>query len=275
MNFENYLNQAWNDHPTQSEKIAKEFSQNLSLVETNEQLDQWVRLITHVMGEHLGQWTAGADFLKSLFGHSAFKKGTETEKSILRSIAALQVGGGQAPDLKSFSLSDQIRIYAVAASALADQNTSQAQVFLQTALKLVTPELQKSDPAHRSLAITGNNLACALEEKKNRTSVDTELMILSAQTGRKHWEMAGTWSEVSSAEYRLAMTFVQADDLDRALKHGQTCLQIRESNQAEAVDMFYAHEALAVVAQKKMQFYFEKLSDDDKKWCEPILKKFQ
>lgn len=285
MNFESYLDQSWNDHPTQSEKIASEFSRGASLVKTNEELSQLVGLVTHVMGEHLARWNDGVSFLSSLKTHSAFVKGSETEKAILRSIAALQVGGGQSIDLKSFSLSDQVRIFAVASSALADKNSKRSQDLLRQALNLAETGLDKKDPANRSLAVTGNNLACALEEKKSRTEEETELMILASQTGKKYWELAGGRLEVSRAEYRLAMTYLQAGDVAKAFRHAQTCVEFCRENDAGNLDMFYAYEALAHVEKKKdnslgfqkavdqAKGYFEKLSADKKSWCELSLKK--
>lgn len=65
-------------------------------------------------------------------------------------------------------------------------------------------------PAFRALAVTGNNLACTLEEKNHRSLQETELMILASRTARKYWELAGGWLEISRAEYRLAMNYLQA-----------------------------------------------------------------
>lgn len=285
MNFETYLNQSWNDHPTQSEKIASEFSTGAALVKTNEELNQLVGLVTHVMGEHLARWNDGVSFLSGLRNHSAFVKGSETEKTILRSIAALQVGSGHSPDLTFFSPSDQVRILAVAASALVDRDSQRSQELLRQALSLAEISLDKKDPANRALAVTGNNLASALEQKMSRTQVETDLMILASQTGRKYWELAGGWLEVSRAEYRLAMTYLQADDMAKALRHAQTCVESCRENNAGALDMFFAFEALAHVEKRQgnpLNFqravgqakdYFEKLNDDDKAWCEPSLKK--
>jgi hypothetical protein len=42
-------------------------------------------------------------------------------------------------------------------------------------------------------------------------------MIFAAKTTRKYWEIAGTWLEIERAEYRLAMTYLAAGDLNVAL----------------------------------------------------------
>jgi hypothetical protein len=285
MNFETYINQAWNDHANQSEKVAQEFTNAFPLVETNDQIVQLTGLITHVMGEHLWQWENGISLLESLKDHSKYSPVSESERSILRSLAVLKIGGAQPVDLRSFSLSDQIRVMAAAASALSGRGADRAKSLLQRALDLANSGLDKEDPANRALAITGNNLACALEEKSDRSLMESELMILAAQTGRLYWEVAGTWLEVSRAEYRLAMTYVKAGDFTKAFRHAQTCVELCQENKAGDLDMFFGYEALAVVERAKgnqigfqkavaqAKHYFEKLPAEDKSWCEASLKK--
>ncbi len=285
MSFESYLNQAWADHAADSVKVANEFSNGASLVESNDQISQFAGLVTHVMGEHLGQWENGLSLLKDLQKHPKFLAGTESERAVRRSLQVLKVGKGQTEELSEFSNSDQIRIMATAASALSDRDPVRAKELLINSLELAQSVSDHKDPANRALAITGNNLACALEEKLNRSQSETELMILAAQTGRKFWELAGTWVEISRAEYRLAMSFLQAGDLVNADLHAQSCIEICQENKAGDLDMFYCFEALALVERAKQnevgfqkalaraQSYFEKQSPDDQSWAEKSLKK--
>ncbi len=283
MNFETYLNQAWNDHATQSPLVADSFSKGFALVETPDQLVQLSALVTHVMGEHLARWRDGASILKSFMNHPVYELKTELEKALLRSVAVLEVGENLNLKLDNFTLSDQIRIMAVAASALAEREVARAEGLLRNALRLAETGLDHKDPAHRSLAITGNNLACALEEKKSRSSAETDLMILAAQTGRKYWELAGTWEEVAIAEYRLAMTFIQAKDAAKAFDHAQKSIEIRRVNQASDRFMFFGYQALALAekqsknelgfqkAVEQAHQFFAKLNAKDQAYCQPSL----
>jgi hypothetical protein len=283
MTFESYIEQAWKDHATQTEKVAQQFADAGALIETADQLNQFVALVTHVMGEHLAQWEEGVAVLRPLQKNALCNPSSESEKSILRSIEVLKLAGGQPSQLSSFSRSDRIRILAVAAGALGVRDSVRTENFLMQALHLAGSGLERKDAANRALAIAGNNLACALEEKI-RTPQETEVMILAAQTGRTFWEIAGTWLEVSKAEYRLAMTYVKAGDLAAALAHAQTCIEICENNSADALSMFYAYEGLAVVSRARRddlsfqkaldqtQFHFEKLSPQEQSWCESSLR---
>ncbi len=283
MNFETYLKKSWQDHHTDFEKVAADFPNRFALVEANEQLAQFVGLITHVMGQHLAKWDEGAALLSKSLAHPKMEKGSETERTILRSIASLHLAAGQSPDLKSFNTSDQIRIFAGASAFLSEIESSRAGDLLRKALQLAEKGLEKTDSANRALAVTGNNMAGALEEKTNRTAEATELMILAAQTGRKFWEIAGTWLEVNRAEYRLAMSYLQAHDLAAALRHAQFCIEICNANNADSLDMFFGYAALAQVEKQRhnragfqnalavAKSHFEKLSDDDKPWYEDSL----
>jgi hypothetical protein len=197
----------------------------------------------------------------------------------------MKLGRDELPDLENFGRSDQIRILAMASSALSERETNRSRQLLLKALDLARLGLEKKDPANRALAVTGNNLACALEEKKSKTPADRELMILAAKTGRGYWEVAGGWLEVSKAEYRLGMTYLEAGDRTKALKHAQICLEMCRDNKAGDLDMFFAFEILAKAersrkndlgfqeALEKANQYFNKLSVDDKTWCESSLKK--
>jgi len=285
VDFPTYLGQAWTDHATQPQQVADGFSTGAALISAPEQITQLAGLIAHVMGEHLGQWEAGEMHLNSLRSNPYYSAGSEGEKAILRSVAALKLAGGNGGVLASFSPSDSIRILAVAASALNDKNIERARELFGQALTLAEPGLQKTDPAARALAVTGNNLACTLEERETRTPSETKLMISAAHTARKFWEVAGGISEVTAAEYRLAMTYIAAGDGERAQEHGRKAADLAVKNSLGGVDLFYAFEALALSerargnfpgfnnAAEKCRATYDKLSPDDKQSCGEAMRK--
>ncbi len=285
MDFKSYLGQAWTDHATQPQQVADGFSMGASLMNSEEDLPQLVHLITHVMGEHLGQWEAGEVFLNSLKSNQFFVAGSDSEKAIKRAVASLRLAGGDTEILENFETSDQIRICAVAASALNNKNIDQAQALFSQAMTLAEKGLDKNDPAARALAVTGNNLAATLEERSSRTPGETKLMISAAHAGRKFWELAGTPVEVQSAEYRLAMTYMAAGDGEKAFLHAKRCVDTGLSQAGAPLDMFYAYEVLALaersrgnfpgfkVAGEKVQTFFSQLSAEEKSSCAGTLKK--
>jgi hypothetical protein len=138
---------------------------------------------------------------------------------------------------------------------------------------------------HRALAVTGHNIACTLEEKAERNGDERDLMILAAQTSRRHWAIAGTWLETERAEYRLANTWLQAGDLTRAREHAQACLEIVAAHDGAALERFFGWEALGLVeraagnsaghaqALVHARAAFAELAESDKAWCAASLDK--
>lgn len=287
MTFDQYLDQAWADHADHSARVADGFTAALAVAQTPNNLNDMIHLITHVTGDHLAQWQRGIDLLATIKQHASYVAGSDTESAIDRSTAALRLGSGDNVVVETLSVSDRIRVTAMAAAALVSHDVVRAQALFLTALKLAEGGLDAKDPANRALAVTGNNLAGALEDKTGRTEAETELMILAAKTGRKFWEIAGNWLNVARAENRLAMAYRQAKQLELALEHAKTSIELRHANSANESDLFYGYEGLAwiesergnreglTIALGKAADHFDRVSAADRVWCEPVWRKLQ
>lgn len=287
MTFDEFLNQAWNDHGKNPQEVAQRLFSGQTLIERNEQIPLLAHLTAHVLGEHLAQWEQGLQSLAALKTNPHFVPNTESEWSIQRLMASLQLSSGHLSSLNGFSTSDQIRILTVSSSALCEQKEiAKAIEYFNKALSLAS-SLGKKDPANRALAVAGNNLAATLEEKEHLNDNEKKLMLLAAQTGRTYWEIAGTWLQVERAEYRFAMSCLKACDFASALQHANLCLQICSENSAPALEFFFGYEALAKIekasgrldlvknALEKMLFYYDQLSEQDKSWTEKTLEQFR
>lgn len=286
MDFNTYLDKAWNDHATQATTVVNTFPEGLKLVQTSSDLEQLGRLATHVYGEHLGRWNDGLSFINTLSKHLQFSESSSVGKSFSIFKGALSLSTQPSFDLESYSASDKIRILAMSASSLSEQGQpDRATDYFLKALELGQSGISKEDPANKSLAITANNLACRLEEKSSLSNIETDLMILAARVARKFWEVAGSWKEVERAEYRLSQSYLRAGKSEESFIHAQNCVEICSGNSAPALEFFFGYEALALAEKAKgnalgyetamtqMKKYFEQLSDDDKSWCEVTLKR--
>jgi tetratricopeptide (TPR) repeat protein len=288
--FDEFLNLAWNDHANKTAEVADRLLGAHALIELPEQIPRLAQLVTHVYGEHLGEWEKGIEILLKIKTIPLVANGSGSESiglaAITRSIAVLEIACGRKTNVDDLTLSDQVRVLATAASALSEQKDSdRAHRYFRDALGKAQLGLQKEDPANRALAVTGNNLACALEEKNSRSVSESDFMILSAQTARKYWEIAGTWMEVERAEYRLSQTYLKAGDFVKSLEHAQDCLEIAIANDAPPIELFFGYEALALAERAKgnvlgfqkamehIRLNFDKLSAEDKTWCEATLKR--
>jgi hypothetical protein len=251
------VQQGWQDHEKDSAGVFERLVAAIPKLDPAANLLGFLGLLTHVAGEHLGRFEDGLAALERL---APLMKQPDAEQSLLRSKAALLVALGDTDAETALIekasggsdlvfVSNRIRVNAVAASALAGQRrTKEAiRIFEEIALLAAVYEEQfgKRDPANRALAVTGNNLACSLEEKKDRTADEDRLLEMAANTGRKYWEIAGTWLEVERAEYRLCFTYLALGRPKEALAHAKECLAICEKNGAEAEELGYAKEAVA------------------------------
>ena len=280
MDFTAFFDKAWADHGTAAREVATRLNQGVPLVTNGTQIVQLADLAHHVHGSHLGEWRAGIEFIERLATLPAFEPEGVSGQALRRYLASLVLAEGGEVDLGALSASDRIRVGAMAAANLAEHHATRAARLLQDALDQAQRcGLDAADPMHRALAIAGNGLACTLEEKADRSASERELMILAAQTARHYWAIAGTWLETERAEYRLAMTWLQAGDLARARLHAQSCLEIVAANNGAALERFFGWEALGRVeraagndaghaqALARAREAFAELDESDTGWC--------
>lgn len=289
MDFDTFLDQAWTDHATDSAAVAMRLNaQALALVGEEAQVLPLAHLAHHVWGEHLGHWQEGLLFLQQLAALPTVGAESAAVQALRRYQASLRLAGGLDDERGQWGPSDSIRITAMAAANLGCHDASRATALLEEALaRAEGAALPDQDPAHRALAIAGNGIAGTLEEKAGRSAAETSLMVRAAQVARQYWARAGTWLETERAEYRLAMSWVQAGDLAQARQHAQNCLDIVQANGSPALEDFFGWEALGTVeraaghaaghaqALARAGAAFARLDDSNKSWCRASLDKLQ
>lgn len=285
MTFDEFLESGWADHGDRPQAVAERLRASLRLVESPEQMPAFARLATHVFGEHLGQWQAGIDLLAALRAAPAFDGTAAASAAIARSIATLRVAGGDAAALALLSLEDQIIALATASTALAGRNDhGPALASYAQALQLARVGLPAGSPAFRALAVGGNNLAAALEEKPGRSAAESEGMLDAARSGLEYWKLAGTWLEEERAEVRLTRSLLCAGRPRAALASAERCIAVCERNQAPAFERFFGYAVLALAqraagepaafeaARERARQCFEQVPGDERRWCEAELK---
>jgi hypothetical protein len=280
MDFNTFIAKAWEDHADETRAVAQRLHEGISLATEPMHVVRLADLAQHVHGAHLGEWRAGIVFIERLSALPLVDAEGASGQALRRCLASLALAQGSSAALDGLSSSDRVRVGATAAAHLAEHDATRGMGLLQDALDLARRAgLDATDPMNRALAVAGNSLACTLEEKADRNADERELMILAAQTARHYWERAGTWLEVERAEYRLAMTWLQAGDLARARTHAQACLEIVAANQGAALERLFGWEALGRVeraagnptghaqALARAREAFAELDEDDKGWC--------
>ena len=286
MGFDAALGQAWNDHADDPQGVAARWPALQTLATDELQIERLAALMHHVHGAHLGEWQRGAAALQALRALGAYRDDGPSDAALRRALASLATCAGEPASAQGLSASDRIRVGAMVVENLVTHAPARAIGLLHETLDAARHSgLPDNDPIHRAIAVASHNVACALEETKNRSADERALMILAAQASREHWALAGTWLEVERAEYRLAMTWLQADDPAQAREHAQACLAIVAANDGAALERLFGWEALGLAALvaghadehayalAMAREAFGALSADDQGWCAETIAK--
>ena len=285
MQFDVWLDKAWDEHATQTAAVAAAIGGHaLALARTDAHTAALMRLAHHVLGEHLGRWVEGRQLLFRIGTSEPAGPASGTTMRIFD--ASLALAGGIEDLRGSMSASERIRVTAHAAAALAERDPPRSGSLLrEAALEVDTESLPNDDAACRAVAISGNGIATTLSEKLFRSDAERDLMLLAARVARDYWARAGTWLEVERAEYRLAISWLKAPDLSAARRHARKCLDLVREHEAPALEWFFGFEAqtqveralgnapAALRAAQDMKEAFERLEDADKQWCRPSLER--
>lgn len=280
MTFDAFLEAAWNDHGERTQEVADRLAASLHLAEAPEHIPQLARLATHVFGEHLGEWQRGVDLLAALRGLPAFDGSDACEGALTRSTATLRYAGGDAAALDPLAPDDRVAVLASAAAALAGRGDFRRAIAAYTdALQRAGGGLPPASPALRALAIGGNNLATALEEKKDRDATETAGMIAAAEGGLEYWKRAGTWLEEERAEYRLARSLLEAGRPEPAIGSARRCIDVCRRNDAPPIEPFFGYVVLALAqraagdaaasasSREQALRLYEQVPSEERRWC--------
>lgn len=204
-------------------------------------------LLFHVGGEHLGAFQPVADAVAAMLDRAPEPTAAAPLHRVLAA-CALCLGDVRAADEHEARVVGDAPartaglVRGLVASALAGRGrATEAAGWFEAVVALAETEAT----LHRSVAVTGNNLAAALERSAARTQAEGALMLRAAEVARVYWEKAGTWMNVERAEYRLAMTRLARGEADAALPHALQVLALVDANGGDPGERFFGFEATA------------------------------
>ena len=284
MTFDSFIDAAWNDHGDHPCEVADRLAASLALVAAPAQVAPFARLVTHVYGEHLGEWAAGIALLESLRGTAGAGAGPEAAGAVDRGVATLRCVRGDGDALAALAADDRAAVLAMAASIFAARDDfARALAAYAAATQIAAGGLPAGSPAIRALAVAGNNLAAGLEEKTDRSAAETAGMVHAAEGGHTYWTLAGTWLEEERALHRLARSLLAAGEPERAIARAKHCIDVCERNDAPPFERFFGHAALAIAQRAagdrngflvSREHAFElhrQIPAEDRTWCEADL----
>lgn len=279
--FDAFLTRAWAEHGDQPQQVADRLATSLSLVQAPDHLRPYAGLVAHLYGEHLGQWQRGIALLESLCTLPAHDGSPAVAESIARSIAALRYAGGDHSALEPLASPDRVAVLACAAAMFTGRGDLACAIAAYAqALHLAEGGLPAGSVAVRSLAIGGNNLAQALEDKPDADPRQLAAMVTAAEGGLAYWKQAGTWLEEERAEYRLTRSLLRAGRAREAIASAQRCIDVCRRNDAAAFERFFGHAVLALAhraageegaftAQRAIALaLLAQVPDAERPWCE-------
>ncbi len=283
MDFEAFIASAWDDHGDRPQEVADRLAVALPGVASPEQVAPYARLVVHVMGAHLGHWARGIDILEALRRDPALAGSPAAAGAARRGIATLRYASGNTAAIASFDADDRATVLASAAAIRTDRDDPDGALAAYAEAVTLAAALPAGSPAFRSLAIAGNNLAEALECLPHRTAAQTDGMVAAARGGLAFWRVAGTWLEEERAHYRLARSLLAAGDPAQAVESGKRCAEVCLANDAPAFERVFAYAVLARALhgasrradaadmREEALAWFERVPEDDRRWCEADL----
>lgn len=279
-----FLSRAWADHADHPEAVAERLRADTPEPATPAQVAALARLVTHLLGEHLGRFDDAAWRLTGLAGHRLARD--PVAASELRVSQAVLALARQRPGAEAkLSPAERVRARgAAAALCLGRGEVGRAQGFIASARAELGRMPAAGPVEHRPLAAACNNMAWELHDRGTARSADeTAAMLEIAAACREHWAVAGTWLEVERADYTLALTHLSAGRAEEALRHAAQCLATCIAHDAPPYELLFGHEALARVQHARgdaaafahhrqaAQAAFERLDADSQAGCRGTL----
>ena len=275
-----FLQAGWADHGDHPHEVAARLPHAFALVETPADIGPLVRLLTHVHGEHLGQWQRGVELLDAVQRLPAFDGSDVARGPVTRGRAMLRFAGGDASALQGLSAEDAAHALASAADALAARGqVARAIETLHLALARVPEAPAPGHPLVRTLAVCGNNMSAVLEKSTDLGPAEREAMLLAAATGLRYWKLAGTWLEEERAEYQLARCQLRAGDAAAARDSIDRCIALCGRNAAPAFEQFFGHavralacralgdEAGFAASRQAALLHYGSIPGEEQRWC--------
>jgi tetratricopeptide (TPR) repeat protein len=270
----------WRDHGDRPEDVAARLAGALPLLGQPDDYPPFVRLLTHVYGEHLGEWQRGVELLEASTRLPSFAPATAVLAAVQRGVATLRLGGGDRSAVQGLTDADRAYAFASAADALAARGELPTAIdYLGQALGCAPTAPARDHPAIRALAVCGNNVSAALEGKPELSPAERTAMLAAADCGLRYWKLAGTWLEEERAHYQLARCQLRAGDAAAARASIDRCIDVCERNDAPPFERFFGHAVRALAARahgdhaafaagrRAALAEYARVPEADRRWC--------
>lgn len=99
---------------------------------------------------------------------------------------------------------------------------------------------------HKKMAVELFNKTCDILDKRDRTSEESEKMILTSYSSAYHWSVIGEPINLQRGHWLISHVYAIMGRGMPALYNAQRCLNLTEANNIGDFDAAFAYEAMAV-----------------------------
>ena len=261
--LERLLDQGWAYHDEESARLARELEAAAGQGVASHLLAPFIHLSSHVIGEHLGDWSRAFGLGKRVLdGH---EPSAETARAWGRlAVAAMLAGeavaaanlelGCLAAAGEGFGAALLDMRFMLVAALVGTKRTAEAAPLYRNALRL-SGQIRQSPLLDRTIAIASNNLGWELYETASRTKEEDALMRLCAEAGLESWLKCGTWINVERAHHLAALVVNSCGDPVSATAHADDGIAIIDANGERPLDRALLQlaraEALAALGDRE------------------------
>jgi hypothetical protein len=234
------LTRGWDDHASDSERLAAELEAAAAAPVDAEDLVRFARLAVHTIGEHLEDWPRARRLAERLLDGRAPDAATAkawAQLAVARLLAGDGAGAaeaelawlGAAPDFRAALIEARFMLVA----ALVGCGRAGEAIGLFRAALALARGLGDAAPA-RAIAVASNNLGYDLVEAPARTPDEDAVMRLAADAALEFWRKCGTWQQEELALALTARVAVLLGEPDRALADVDAALAVIAASGDEA-----------------------------------------
>jgi hypothetical protein len=244
LELERLIDHGWDIHAEQPQAVAQALLARAAGLPAEEIAARAIVLADHVGLAHLHDTSVLRQFLQRL---PAAVTALPACQPVLGRIGwTLAVADGSPPP----AVPDALRwrgMQSLWALWIAAGRRQEVLLMLQQEQPLALAHAERD--ACAGLAASCNNLAVDLRTGRRGDADLDALMLALARASKALWARAGTWLHVERADYQLARCHAVLGQGGEAVQHAQAALAAVDAHagdpQADAVEAFFAHEALA------------------------------
>jgi hypothetical protein len=252
--LEQLLNDGWEYHETDSERLARELEAAAETSVPSSDLAPFLHLSGQTIGEHIGDWArAFALGTRVLDGQTPT---VETGKAWGRLYVAAVLAGDSIAAAESelsyltaagdgFDAALLDMRFMLAGALVGAKRVGEAGRLYRRALDLVG-RIRQSVLLDRTIAMASNNLGWELYEKFSRTPDEDALMQLCAETSLTFWLTCGDWINEERALYLRALVSTATGSPQSGLADANKALAVIAANGARPLDAALLHLARAL-----------------------------